>query len=564
MGFDIEVFFRAGVPLIHVPTTEYERAQNSIVGNMKEAILRTTPTGAKPRMRLGVWKLTSGLMTCEVFPAKESERRLTDGQPRKDDLVESLEWLKTEADRKMPPILLIVHNVKEWLMLNPNSLAIQAFIDAATSAKKVGSHIVILGPHMEYPSELHHLITVCQYPLPSNEEIQSLYKKMSDESASVMRLPDGKPWETKSRKEERGELIRLASRAAGGLDFYGAENAFAISLSKTKGRLDYEVIQQHKKLEVAKSDVLEFIETSENMDTVGGFSNLKRWLKIRQRAFTEEAREYGLSYPKGILLAGISGTGKSLAAKALSQYLKLPLLRMDMGKVFRMYVGESQAAMHRSLEIAESVSPCILHIDEIEKGLAGFSSTGDAEGTTAKVMAILLTWQQETDKPVMLVATANNVWSLPPEALRKGRFDEIWFVSLPERREREEIFCIHLSKRGRDPKNFNVVQLSKKTEGFVGAEIEACIETALYEAFFDERELEQKDLILAVDDTIPQSERDKKSGMYVKVIEWGKGVKSVSGEEEDVTETYAGEKGTKTRTMRIVRKSKEEDNDGEE
>ena len=242
------------------------------------------------------------------------------------------------------------------------------------------------------------------------------------------------------------------------------------------------------------------------MQGVGGLDELKKWLSKRGKAFTPEAREFGLPEPRGILLLGIPGCGKSLTAKAISSMWQLPLLKLDVGKVFSSLVGSSEENVRRAIQTAESIAPSILWLDEMEKGFSGLSSSGQTDGgTTARVFGTFLTWLQEKKTPVFVVATCNSVSQLPPELLRKGRFDEIFFVDLPSKAERKEIFKIHLEKRHRDAKNFNLEKLADSAIGFSGSEIEEIIVSALYDAFDDGKEITQQYIENSVSSMIPLS-----------------------------------------------------------
>jgi SpoVK/Ycf46/Vps4 family AAA+-type ATPase len=230
--------------------------------------------------------------------------------------------------------------------------------------------------------------------------------------------------------------------------------------------------------------VLEFFRTQEKMDNIGGLDLLKSWLRKRQSAFSEEARKFGLPRPKGILMIGIPGGGKSLTAKAVGAAWRLPLLRLDVGKVFAGIVGSSEENMRRAIQMAEAVAPSILWVDELEKGFSGTGSSNNSDGgTAARVFGSFITWLQEKTSPVFVIATANNVDELPPEMMRKGRFDEIFFVDLPSLPEREEIASIHVKRRGRDPAQFDLRQIAEKSEGMTGAEIEQAIVSALFDEY---------------------------------------------------------------------------------
>jgi SpoVK/Ycf46/Vps4 family AAA+-type ATPase len=242
------------------------------------------------------------------------------------------------------------------------------------------------------------------------------------------------------------------------------------------------------------------------MTDVGGLSNLKDWLVKRGRGFDKGAKDFGLTYPRGILLLGIPGTGKSLTAKAIGNEWHFPLLRLDMGKIFGGIVGESEKNIREALNIAEAIAPSILWIDEIEKGMSGISSSGNTDGgTTARVLGTFLTWMQEKTKPVFVVATANDISQLPPELLRKGRVDEIFFVDLPTEKEREEIIKIHLTKKNRKPEKFKIQELAKQSKGFSGAELEEVVKEALFQAYDEEKEITDGHISAAIDKTFPLS-----------------------------------------------------------
>src|SRR5213075_3107882 len=235
-----------------------------------------------------------------------------------------------------------------------------------------------------------------------------------------------------------------------------------------------------------KSGLLEFVNADVDLDTVGGLDSLKRWLSDRSSAFGEPARKFGLPPPKGLLLLGVQGCGKSLTAKAIANFWALPLVRLDMGRIFGSYIGSSEENLRRAIRVAESVAPAVLWVDEIEKGLSGSMGAAVTDsGVSARVFGALLTWLQEKTAPVFVVATANRIDALPPELLRKGRFDEIFFIDLPSSEERREIFRIHIARRQRDPSRFDLDLLSTTAEGYSGAEIEQAIIAGMYLAFAD-------------------------------------------------------------------------------
>src|SRR5213075_2269755 len=295
-------------------------------------------------------------------------------------------------------------------------------------------------------------------------------------------------------------------QAALGLTLGEAENVFAKIIVKDE-RLcgeDVNEVFAEKQQIIRKSGLLEYYATNETFSHVGGMAVLKEWLQKRALAFTDEARAFGLPAPKGVLMLGVQGCGKSLCAKAVSSLWQLPLLRFDMGRMFGSLVGSSEENVRRAIAVAESVAPAILWVDEIDKAFAGSQGSGATDGgTTARVFGTFLTWLSEKTAPVFVVATANDITQLPPELMRKGRLDEIFFVDLPSDEERREIFRIHLARRGRDPQRFDVESLAACSENFSGAEIEQAVISALYDAFYAKVELNSELVLEALRQTVP-------------------------------------------------------------
>jgi SpoVK/Ycf46/Vps4 family AAA+-type ATPase len=291
------------------------------------------------------------------------------------------------------------------------------------------------------------------------------------------------------------------------------------------GRLSAEevpTIFSEKKQIIRKSGLLEYVQVAEQIEDIGGLEGLKRWLRERRIAFSDRAREFGLPTPKGVLLMGVQGCGKSLCAKAVAALYGMPLLRLDLGVMFSSFVGESESRIRSALTLAQSVSPCVLWIDEIDKGLGGLKGSGSSDsGTTQRVFGTLVTWMQENRAPVFVVATANNISVLPPEVLRKGRFDEIFFVDLPNDAARANIFQLHLSRHGRGSLPVDHALLAELTPGFSGAEIEAVVLAALFRALAEERELETGDLAAAIQETFPLSQTMKEE--LARLRDWAKG-----------------------------------------
>jgi len=255
---------------------------------------------------------------------------------------------------------------------------------------------------------------------------------------------------------------------------------------------------------IRKSGLLEYYATAESFAQIGGLSVLKDWLNKRSLAFTSDARAFGLPPPKGILMLGVQGCGKSLCAKAVSTQWQLPLLRFDMGRMFGSLVGSSEENVRRAISVAESVAPAILWVDEIDKAFAGSQGSGASDGgTTARVFGTFLTWLSEKTVPVFVVATANDISQLPPELLRKGRLDEIFFVDLPSLEERMEIFRIHLARRHRPTEQFDLHALAEASRDCSGAEIEEAINSALYDAFSEQSDITTESVLATLSQTVP-------------------------------------------------------------
>jgi len=334
-------------------------------------------------------------------------------------------------------------------------------------------------PYPVVVQDLEREVPVLELPLPEREDLDAVCRRV---------------W---AKEPPAEELLQ----AAQGLTVMEAQIAFGKALAQ-RGKLDVgavPLVAQEKKAVIRQSRVLDYHDPQDDLRDVGGLDLLKDWLKKRGRAFGAGAREFGLEAPRGVLLLGVQGCGKSLMAKTVAANWSFPLLRFDLGRVFGGIVGESEANIRRALLVAEALAPCVLWIDEIEKGLAGMGSSDRSDGgTTARVVGTLLTWLQEKQNPVFVVATANRIDLLPPELLRKGRFDEIFFVDLPGPSARGEIFAIHLKKRGRDPREFDLEQLVRASRSFSGAEIEESVREALYSAYDEGKAVHTRHLLGAL------------------------------------------------------------------
>ena len=308
------------------------------------------------------------------------------------------------------------------------------------------------------------------------------------------------------------QLHKNIIEASLGLTILDAERAFNKMITNnikqekefTEENLNELILE--KESIIRNSGYLEYYHHRETLLDIGGSVALKEWLRQRQKAFDEKAREYGLPIPRGLLLIGIPGTGKSLFAKSIGAAFGQPIIKMDIGKIFAGIVGESESNMRQALKLVEAISPAVLWIDEIEKGLSGMASSGATDGgTTSRVLGTFLTWMQEKDKPIFVVATANDISGLPPEFLRKGRFDEIFFLDLPNADERKDIIKIHINKNKRNADNFNIDELVNVSKQFSGAEIEEAIKEALFMAYDNGEDINTEYVKKAIMKTYPLS-----------------------------------------------------------
>ena len=395
---------------------------------------------------------------------------------------------------------------------------------------QVRKNVFFISPDLIIPDTLQKDITICSFPLPSLKEISAKLNSMISQNIKV---------KSDTLTEEDKERL---CKAALGLTLQEAENAFALAMVNdgTISIDDLKIIMEEKMQVIKKTGILEFVTTNLSIDDIGGLDNLKSWLKKRNNSWSENAKKYCIPAPKGVLITGVPGCGKSLTAKAMSAIWQLPLLRLDLGKIFSGLVGSSEENMRRAIATAEAVAPSILWVDEIEKGLSGVNSGGDS-GVTSRIFGQFLTWMQEKEAPVFVIATANNINNLPPELMRKGRFDEIFFVDIPTFNERVEIFKLHLKKRLKDKEVSQKVpitdevckKLASLTEGFIGAEIEQVVISALYEAFFEKRALEFKDLEKTIKNTVPLSTTQREQILALRA--WANVRAVAATKKEDLT-----------------------------
>jgi hypothetical protein len=460
---------RADVPAIQVVSHEWERVRGFVAGLSRDL-----------RVPARVWSLSRGLAVMDLeAQVGESDPGQTDPQ----------EVLKAHCESKVAGILLMedVHPAYTGVETAEFIAWLREAARLRGSPRKL---LIISGPVSGLPPEVVKEIPVLDMPLPDQDDLKQVCLTVAGD-----RNVDCDP-------------VEPLLAAARGLTVMEARLAFARAAHE-KGRLGSEAIPlvaQEKSRVIKQSGVLEYFEPNATMRDVGGLDNLKSWLDRRGRGFGAGAREHGLEPPRGIVLLGIQGCGKSLIAKSVAAAWQFPLLRFDLGRVFGGVVGQSEGNMRLALQVAEALAPCVLWIDEIEKGLSGMGSSDQLDaGVSARVGGTLLTWMQEKTAPVFVVATANRIEALPPELLRKGRFDEIFFVDLPTEEARKEILSIHLARKKRSPKEFDLKRLAQESLGFSGAELEEAVREALFESYAEGKEVTTEHIARAIRATYPLS-----------------------------------------------------------
>jgi SpoVK/Ycf46/Vps4 family AAA+-type ATPase len=364
--------------------------------------------------------------------------------------------------------------------------------------------IIIIGSEINIPKELQDLITVLSFRLPIESEInQELNRLITSLNLKI-----------------DSQLLENLTRACQGLSLERIRRVLSkiIATYKTIDESSIAILLSEKKQIISQTEILEYWSTDEKIQNIGGVDNLKEWLRKRKTAFSIQASNYGLPTPRGLLLIGIQGTGKSLTAKAIATEWQLPLLKLDVGKLFGGIVGESESRLRQMIQVAETLSPCILWIDEIDKAFSNNDSKGDS-GTSNRVLGTFISWLSEKTQPVFVVATANNVELLPLEIIRKGRFDEIFFLDLPKKQEREEIFKIHVKEfRPNSWKFFDYSKLAQLSESFSGAEIRQSIIEGMYQAFYEKREFTTEDICKAIKELIPLAQLE--TNQTLKLQNW--------------------------------------------
>ena len=489
---DLRTLIRSSHPLVVIETVEEERVL---------ALLQSVT--AQERMPLFEWSITRGLTRADegATLSKMTATPLAVLQHLHGLTVEAVFWLKDLGPHLQDPA--VCRQLREVAAIYSRSRAT----------------CLLTGQPITLPMDLDKIAVRLELKLPDRDELQSMLRGLLQ---SLGPRTSARPRSTtlvhsmltsisETKAADNGPTTHASDailRALQGMTLHQARQIIAQCIVE-RGSLspgDVQTILQRKVQAIKDGGLLEYYPVEDNRFELGGFTNLKSWLDRAQVGFTAEAKALNLTPPRGIMLVGVPGCGKSLAAKAIAREWKLPLLKLDAGRLFDKFVGESEKNFRKAIEMAESLSPIVLWIDEIEKAMVAGGGSGDADaGLSRRLFGAFLTWLQEKKQDVFVVATANNLSSLPPELLRKGRFDEIFFVDLPDDTERESIWKIHLGLRKQDSKAFDLSKIVSASDGFSGSEIEQAVVAALYRALHQKAPLTTDLLIEELTQTVPLS-----------------------------------------------------------
>ena len=472
------LLLKARYPIIYIVTSEEERVEYFLKYMVKKHLPRAYYS----------WDFIDG------FKGNPNDKGFATRNP-----LEALEFVD-----KLTPETAAIFVLKDYdNFLNDLSVT-RKLKNLGRTLKLQPKNLVIVSPELNIPDTLKEFVTVIELPLPTYSEISSELKRLM---SSLEQQISEKTIASLSTACQGLSLERVRRVLSKIIVQYGEINELSPAL----------VLEEKKQL-VQQTQVLEFCLTNKKISDLGGLENLKSWLEIRDEAFSQDAITYGLPYPKGVLLVGAQGTGKSITAEIIANEWKLPLLRLDFGRLFASLVGQSESRVRSMIQTAEALSPCVLYIDEIDKAFGGRQSSGD-NGTSNRVLATFLTWLGEKISPVFVVATANNIDMIPPEAIRKGRFDEVFFLALPNQDERKAIFKVHLENvRPQTIEDFQVEVLGSLTKDFSGAEIEQVVIDAMRLGFNQRREFTNDDLIRAIQTTVPLARTKNKE--LRRLLEW--------------------------------------------
>jgi SpoVK/Ycf46/Vps4 family AAA+-type ATPase len=469
----LDLMLRARYPLIYIVGAEEEPI---------EAVLTQAAARSTPQREVYLWDIARGW---------------ADNGSDKGSAIAALGRIAKAASEK--PTIYVLKDLHPVLKapLQPGHVPIiRELKTLARELKRSRKTLILTSYALAVPPEIIEEMTVIDFPLPDADEINTLL--------SLLVVPEN----LKLSQFSREQLVKACQGLSRARIQRVLANAIAAKQQVTEQDIDS--VLEAKRQAIRQTGILEFVTTHASLKSVGGLDQLKQWVQMRQDSFTEEARRYGIPNPKGVLLAGIQGTGKSLSAKTIAHEWRLPLLRLDAGRLFGGLVGESESRVRQMIQIVEAIAPCVLWMDEIDKAFGNINAGFDGDsGTSRRVFGNLITWMQEKTSPVFIVATANNVQILPAELLRKGRFDEIFFLNLPTEPERREIFRVHLQRlRPSRLREFDLDLLARQSKNFSGAEIEQTIIDGMQRAFShgspgNRQDFSSEDIVQAIEETVP-------------------------------------------------------------
>lgn len=457
------MLLRARYPVIYISTAEEERVEQAILTGVQSLGNRN----------VYFWDFVEG------YQGNPNDHGVARRNP-----LQALEYIE-----KLPETVAAVFVLRDFHRFIEDVAVSRKLRNLSRRLKSQPKNVVLLAPLVQIPQELAEVVTVIEFALPDVGEIAQEITRLLGSLNTTLAPKD----------------LDMLVRSCQGLSLERIRRVLArgIAASGTFRAEDVDLVLQEKRQTIRQTQILDFYPAKEQISDIGGLDNLKDWLLRRGNAFSEKARQYGIPYPRGLLLVGIQGTGKSLTAKAIAHHWHLPLLRLDVGRLFAGLIGESESRTRQMIQIAEALAPCILWIDEIDKAFSGADGRGDA-GTSNRVFGTFITWMAEKTSPVFVVATANNIQALPPELLRRGRFDELFFVGLPSQEERQAIFEVHLGRlRAHNLQGYDMTRLAYETPNFSGAEIEQAIIEAMHIGFSQNRDFTTEDILEAASQIVP-------------------------------------------------------------
>ena len=485
---DFSLLLKARYPIIYICTNEEERIEYLIRYCAKKSVNRTYYS----------WDFIGG------YQGNPNDKGFAAQNP-----LEALDLID-----KLTPETASLFVLKDYDNFLKDFSVTRKLKNLSKSLKTQPKNIIIIAPEVNIPDSLKEYITLLEFPLPNFNEILEELNRLT---SSI-------------QQEISQEVLYSVALACQGLSLERIRRVLSKIIAKYGeiNKASPTLILQEKQQIIKQTQILEFYLNDKGIDDLGGFDNFKDWLSLRKQAFSQEAINYGLPYPKGLLLVGVQGTGKSIAAKIIANEWDLPLLRLDFGRLFGSLVGQSEQRVRKMIQVAEALAPCVLWVDEIDKAFAGANSNSDG-GTTSRVLSTFLTWLSEKTSPVFVAATANNIEYIPSEILRKGRFDEMFFFNLPTTEERKDIFEVHLKKyRPDNIDTFQVPVLAKLSKEFSGAEIEQVVIEAMRLGFIEGREFGTEDVIISIQDLVPLAQTKSKDLDLLKAWSESGNVKSAS------------------------------------